>query len=152
MLEAHIDHSELKRLAEKLEKSPKVLKEAKRRAFQSSAPKLKSAVDTQIGGSGRVRDWQGARVGSKGGYAAVSPKARTYAQDHQGRPTKYAVGYVTNAINNGHRTRRGKLGFRSSARTIPGKRFYQQTQVQVEQVAQETAQQVVDTLVGHLEG
>lgn len=73
MQEAQIDTRELERLIEKLEQSPKVLSEAKRRAFEAAAPKLKALLDQEIGGTGRVRDWQQSYVGSKGGYAAVRP-------------------------------------------------------------------------------
>lgn len=152
MQEAHIDHSQLERLVERLEQSPQVLKEAKRQAFQAAAPKLKAVVDTQIGGSGKVRSWQGAHVGSKGGYAAVRPRAKTYAEDARGRKTKYPVGYVTNAINSGHRAPRNKAGYRTSGRTVPGKGFYEAAQAKAEQVAQEATGQIVQALTDHLGG
>ena len=68
--EAHIDYSEVARLVEKLTKAPQVLKEAKRQAFEAAAPRLLSAVQFEIGGSGRVRSWQEKYVGSKGGVSA----------------------------------------------------------------------------------
>lgn len=152
MQEAHIDKSELTRLIEKLEKSPQVLKEAKRQAFEAAAPRLLSVVQYEIGGTGRVRSWQEAYVGSGGGYAAARPRAKTYAEDRAGRSTKYAVGYVTNAINSGHRTPRNKAGYRTSGMTVAGKQFYQRVQAQVGQVVKETAEQIVQTLIDHLEG
>lgn len=158
MIEARIDHSELTRLAEKLSKSPKVLKEAKRQAFQAAAPRLKSALDAQIGGTGEVQGWQGAYVGSKGGYAAARPMAGTYTEATKKKGHKYAVGYVTNAINSGHRfpppsgRKYYKPKIRSGAMTVPGKHFYQRAQAQADKVAQETVQQVVDALIEHLEG
>lgn len=152
MQEAHIDKSELTRLIEKLEKSPQVLKEAKRQAFEAAAPRLLSVVQYEIGGTGRVRSWQEAYVGSGGGYAAARPRAKTYAEDRAGRSTKYAVGYVTNAINSGHRTPRNKAGYRTSGMTVAGKQFYQRAQAQVGQVVKETAEQIVQTLIDHLEG
>lgn len=80
MQEAHLDHSELDKLVEKLAKSPQIIKEAKRQAFEAAAPKLKALVQREIGGSGKVRGWQEAYVGSKGGYAAVRPMADTYVE------------------------------------------------------------------------
>lgn len=162
MQEVHIDHSELTRLAKKLEQSPEILKEAKRQAHTAAAPKLLAAVHSEIGGSGRVRDWQGAYVGSGGGYAAARPKAETYAESH-GRQTfeerkekphpTYAVGYITNAINNGRRAPRDKFGYRATAGiVVAGKQFYQRAQARAEQVAQETAEQIVRALTDHLEG
>lgn len=152
MTETSIDSSELKELIDRLEGAPAAIKAAKKQAISSAATKLKSIVDQEVGGSGKVRNWQGKYVGSLGLYAAVRPKAETYATDHQGRPTKYAVGYVTNAINSGHRFPLSKLGYRSRAGKVPGKQFYQRAQVQAEQVAQETAQQIVQALTDHLGG
>ena len=158
MQEAHIDHSELDRLVEKLAQAPQVLKEAKRQAFETAAPKLKATVDSEIGGSGKVQDWQGAYVGSKGGYAAVRPKEKTYIET-RGRqkhfragPKKYAVGYVTNAINNGHRSPRNTWGYRTNAKVVAGKQFYQRAQDKAGTIARETAEQIVQTVVEHLEG
>lgn len=162
MIEVHVDRSEITRLAERLEQAPQVLAKAKRQAFEAAAPKLKAVVDREIGGGGRVRSWQEKYVGSGGGYAAVRPKAKTYAESRgmqtfdesrtdRPRP-RYAVGYLTNAINNGHRVRADKWGYRRSARTVPGKRFYQRAQEQAETVAQEAAEEIVQALAAHLEG
>lgn len=158
MQEVRVDHSELTRLVEKLEQSPQMIQEAKRRAFEAAAPKLKALVEREIGGSGKVRSWQEKYVGSKGGYAAVRPKADTYAET-KGRqsgfrrgPKRYAVGYITNAVNSGHRTPRDKWGYRSSAGTIPGQRFYQRAQEQVEMVAQEAVNEIAQALTDYLEG
>lgn len=158
MQEVQIDHSELDRLVEKLAKSPQVLREAKRQAMEAAAPKLKQALDAQIGGSGKVRSWQETYVGPKGGYAAVRPKAKTYAEikgkqtGFRAPPKKYAVGYITNAVNSGHRFPRDKLGYRGSVGTVPGREFYQQAQAQAGSVAQEAAAQIVQTLTEHLGG
>ena len=159
MLEVHIDKSELDRLVGKLEQAPQVLAQARRQAHEAAASKLKEAVQREIGGSGRVRSWQEGYVGSGGGYAAARPLAKTYAESHgkqifssphdKPHPT-YAFGYITNAINNGHKARAGKLGFRSNP--VHGKGFYQRAQAQAEQVAQEAAGQIVQALMAHLEG
>lgn len=151
MLEAQIDRSELERLVEKLERSPKVLAQAKRQAFEAAAPKLLSTVRSEIGGSGKVQRWQEAYVGSKGGYAAVRPKARTYAEVTK-NGKQYAVGYVTNAINSGHKYPSTRMGYRSRAGTVPGKRFYPRAQDQAETVAREAAEQIVQALTDHLGG
>ena len=152
MQEARIEHSALDRFAEKLEQAPQVMKEAKRHAFQAAAPRLLAAVRTEIGGSGKVQRWQGAYVGSKGGYAAARPRAKTFAEDRRGRETKYAVGYVTNAINSGHGPPRNKAGYYASTRRVAGKQFYQRAQARAEDVAQETGQQIIQALKDHLEG
>ena len=158
MLEVRIDHSDLGRLVEKLERSPQVLQKAKRQAMEAAALKLLSAVRTEIGGNGKVQRWQDAHVGSKGGYAAVRPKAKIYIET-KGKQSgfragqkKYAVGYVTDAVNSGHRTPRNKLGYRTSAGVIAGKEFYQRAQAQAETVARDAAQQITQTLTDHLGG
>lgn len=158
MQEARIDHSQLDRLAEKLAEAPEIITRAKREAIEAAAPKLKALVDEAIGGSGKVRSWQGTYVGSKGGYAAVRPRKETYLET-KGRqrgaragPKRYAVGYVTNAINQGHRPPRNTAGYYTSSRRVPGKQFYQRAQAEAEQVAQETGEQIVQALMDHLEG
>lgn len=153
-----IDDSDLQALIERLEKSPETVKRAKAAAFKRAAPKLKTLIDSEIGGTGRVKSWQEARVGDLGGYAAVGPKARTYAQDRRGNPTKYAVAYVTRAINNGHRfpglrgggekTRR----YRITAGKVPGLHFYDRAQTRAPEIARQTAEEIVAEVVGELEG
>lgn len=151
-MDAHVDCRELERLVQRLEQSPQVLREARRQALEEAAPRLKGLVDREIGGTGRVRGWQAQAVGSGGGYAAVRPKAGTYAQDRRGRPTKYTVGCVTGAVNSGHRVRPDRFGYRRSARTVPGKHFYQRAQAQAGQVAQQAAEEILQALADHLEG
>lgn len=155
-MEARIDATALKELEEKLAESPEIIKAAKRRAFEAAAPKLKNAVDSAIGGSGKVQSWQGSRVGSKGGYAAVSPRAKTYVETKSGKT--YSVGQITNAIDKGHAIRRQsgrnakyrprvQVGFR-----VPGKQFYAAARQQVDAIAQQAVAQVGEELTKHLEG
>ena len=100
MIEAKIDSTDLDQLLKKLSDSPGVVKAARQKAFEDAAPKLKQALDAAIGGTGKVQSWQEQSVGSRGGYAAVRPKKQTYTQTN-GKGKRYAVGYVTNAINTG---------------------------------------------------
>ena len=157
-MDAKFDVSALEGFAERLEQAPGVLKKAKRQALETAALRLQSAVQYEIGGSGRVRDWQGSFVGTKGGYAAARPKKETYIET-KGRqkgfragPKKYAVGYVTNAINSGHRKPKNAWGYRTSAGTVAGKHFYEAAQAPAEQVGKEAADQVAQALIDHLEG
>lgn len=155
MIEAKLDTSELNRLVEKLDQSPEVIKTAKREAFETAAGKMKQALDSRIGGTGKVRGWQEQHVGSKGGYAAVRPMAKTYTD----KSNRYAVGYVTNAINAGHKfpspsgkNQRYVPRIKSGRQNVPGKQFYEATQSEVKQIAQESVNQVAETLKQHLEG
>lgn len=158
MIEVNIDASEVKRLADLLEQSPAVIEAAKREAIAAAAPKMKAIVDQEIGGSGRVKSWQGQYVGSGGLYAAVRPKKETYVETKgkqkgwRAGPKKYAVGYITNAINNGHRTPRNKWGYRTSGKTIKGKEFYQRASTRLGQVAEEASENIGKALVTHLTG
>ena len=162
-MEIKLDASELDKLIEKLDRSPEVLREARRAAFEAAAPRLKSALDRRIasliGDSHRkVRGWQDQFVGSKGGYAAVRPKRDAFTDPTPGGHT-YAVGYVTNAINSGHRypgqgvrktAKAGKTDTFTSGR-VEGRYFYEYAQPDVDAIARETAQQVVGNLVKFLE-
>lgn len=154
MIQAKLDTGELNRLTEKLDQSPEVIKQAKREAFETAAGKVKQALDGRIGGTGKVRSWQEQYVGSKGGYAAVRPAANTYTD----KSRRYAVGYVTNAINSGHKfpspsgkNQRYKPRIVSGRQNVPGKQFYEATQSEVEQIAQEAVNQVAEILKQHLE-
>ena len=151
MLEVNIEASEVTRLAKLLEQSPAVIETAKREAIAAAAPKMKAIVDQEISGSGKVRGWQGQYVGSKGLYAAVRPRAKTYTEATKGGK-RYAVGYVTNAINSGHRFPSTKMGYRSHAGTVPGRQFYQRAQEQGTTVARQAAQEIVDALAEHFGG
>ena len=160
MQQATIDSSDLSRLIEKLEKSPEVLAKAKRQAVEQAAPKLKQLVDKEIGGTGKVRSWQGQYVGSKGGYAAARPKAKTYTEPSK-TGKRYAVGAVTNAINRGHRypgqgardadSTRGKTR-KYITGLVKGRYFYEKAQDSVEGIAQKAADQVLQELKKYLGG
>lgn len=157
MIEASIDSRDIDRLVEKLTKSLNIIREAKRKAFEEAAPQLKQAVDTAIGGTGKVRSWQAQYVGSKGGFAAVRPKAKTFTEIN-GRGKRYAVGAVTNAIDSGHRfpapsgrDKHYRPRIKSGRQSVAGRQFYQQAEAQVPEIAQLAAQKVVDALVEHLE-
>ena len=158
MQEIQIDKSELERLISKLDAAPGVLREAKKKAIAVTAPKLKQTVDAKIGGTGKVQGWQGQFVGTKGGYAAVRPKAKTYT-DPTKKGKRYAVGYVTNAINSGHRfpspsgkVKRYKPRIKSGRMNVPGKKFYEAVGAQVPHIAQEAGEQIIQELMNHLEG
>lgn len=75
----------------------------------------------KIGGTGKVQSWQQKYMGSGGGYTAVRPAANTY--DRSGN----AVGYVTNAIEGGHRVRTGRGPSRAKMQRVSGKWMYRST-------------------------
>lgn len=156
MIEVNVDASEVKRLAELLEQSPQVIETAKKEAIAAAAPKMKAIVDEEIGGTGKVRSWQGQYVGSKGLYAAVRPKKETWTEASKKKKHRYAVGYVTNAINSGHRfpSPSGRKGYKpkilSGSMTVHGKLFYQRASVRLGRVAEEAATNVCHAVTSHL--
>ena len=158
MIEVTVDASEVKRLADLLERSPAVIKSAKKEAIAEAASKMKAIVDQEIGGTGKVKSWQGRYVGSKGLYAAVRPKAKTFAENRKGQPTRYAVGYVTNAINSGHRfpSPSGRKGYKprikSGKMNVSGKLFYQRASIRLGEIAEDAATSVCLAVTSHLTG
>ena len=154
---------QIDRLVKKLEKSPEIMAKAKRAAFEDAAPEAKRLVDSSIatsleGNVGKVQRWQEAYVGSKGGYAAVRPKANTWTEATKKAGHRYAVGAVTNAIVSGHRfpSPSGRKYYKSrvkiAALRVPGRPFYAEVQSKIENLAKRTAEKVANDLMKHLEG
>lgn len=108
-------------IARKLENSGEQLHEIRRQALDEAGDKLLGAVRGKIGGTGKVQSWQQKHLGSGGGYVAVRPAAKTY--DRSGE----TVGYVTNAIEGGHKVRTGRGPSRAKMQRVPGKRMYGRT-------------------------
>ena len=154
MTEFRLTVDGLKELTEKLDSAPKAISEAKRQLFEDAAPLMKRAVDTAVGGVGKVQSWQQARVGSKGGYAAVSPKAKTFTEIN-GKGKRYAVGYVTNSIDSGHKfpPPSGKAGYRPRIRScrmrVEGRHFYRRARQELPQIAEQAAKRLTDALREH---
>lgn len=133
---------DLKRLAEEL---PEMRREAHERLSKQMLAEVRKDLSQRAGEStGTVAGWQEAYVGTKGGYAAVRPKANT---NHKG----YAVGYITNAIENGHAIPRpsGKWKHyraRIKHRYVIGIKFYNQASSKLEKMAIEEANSLADNI------
>lgn len=112
------------------------LPNVKREALERAGREALQAVRTRIGGRGKVQRWQELHMGSRGGYAAVRAVAGQY--DAHG----YAVGYVTNAIESGHRSG----GRNGSDRRVPGKEMYKRTQGDAEALAAKSAKEIEDAM------
>lgn len=115
--------------------------------------------DVQRGfGNGEVAGWQDAVVGSGGGYAAVRAKKETFTQNgERGKP--YAVGYVTNAIDSGHKQGKGRFvpglkpqswrsekqpyGARLKADRVAGKGVYAGARQRAERIAYQATERFV---------
>ena len=148
---------------DKLEKSwgdlLKRFPEEKRRVLEEIGTELLSRVRREIGGEGKVSGWQEAHMGSGGGYVAIRPRANTYQTTQNGN--RYAVGYVTNSIEGGHRTggqRPGPKanGYRYRPRykkaATPGKWFYEAVRRQLDGLTQQELDELTRLIVVGLEG
>ncbi len=137
----------------------KLLKEfpAKRREFlERMGQQLLADVRREIGGEGKVAGWQEKHMGSRGGYVAIRAAAKTYQTTMGGK--RYAVGYVTNAIENGHRVRtpavRGAKGYRSRAEkaAVPGRWFYQTVRQRLDGLDDREVEALMELIQTGLEG
>lgn len=115
---------------------------------------LKDEVDGAISGTvadreGRIKDWQEQRVGSKGGYAAISP-----ARSPSG---KNGAGAITNYLESGHVIRRpggGAHRYKPRIKTVfvSGRHFYSAARGRIEPRAIALIEEFANKLVEELEG
>lgn len=119
---------------------------------------LLTEVRERIQGTGTVQSWQSYHLGGKKGYVAVRAKADTYKRTSGGK--QYAVGYVTNAIEGGHKHRRPspkkKAGYhyRPRIRTAAAsaRRFYDQVRGRMESMGQAELERLAQGIISRLEG
>ena len=137
----------------------KTFPEEKRRMLQGIGKDLLQQVRREIGGEGKVAGWHEAHMGSGGGYVAVRARAREFQTTQSGK--RYAVGYITNAIEGGHRTA-GRhsgpkaKGYRYRPRdkipAVPGRWFYADVRERLESMTQDDIRELLGTIVDGLEG
>ena len=141
---------ELTAFAQKLDNVLPRLRTARHAALEEAGEQMLSTVRGRIGGSGKVQRWQEKHMGSGGGYVAV--RARANVQDENG----YAVGYVTNALESGHRQEPGRyvpaIGRKLTRDRIPGKYMYSQSARDLERIARSAAERIEDAMGHCLEG
>ena len=130
----------------------------KRELLEELGRSLLEDVRGEIGGSGTVQGWQERYIGSKNGYTAIRAKAKTYKATAGGK--QYAVGYVTNAIEGGHKHRRPSAqrrdGYRYRPRinvpAVPCKHFYAAVRSTLGNVGQQEVQALAAEIARRLEG
>lgn len=155
---ANIDLTELDKLMQRLNAILEDFPGERRRMMERLGPVLLQEVRSALGPSDKVAGWQEQYVGSGGGYVAIRPKADTYQVTKGGR--RYAAGYVTNAIEGGHRVppKRGSAreGYRYRPRgkvaAVPGKWFYDAVRQRLPAVAEREAQALLAELEARLGG
>lgn len=116
---------------ELLEKFP----EMRRKYHEEVAKETQDLVKGGFG-NGKVASWQEKHVGSKGGYSAVRPMAKTYYAN-------YAVGYITNSVTSGHRTRpASQKRHRPRTNYVSGKHVYIDKEVTARIMAERKAEEM----------
>jgi hypothetical protein len=153
-------------LADQLDSCPAVIAAAKKEAYQEAVREMKSLLDANIGGGGKVKSWQTTRTGSRQGYAAVSPQAKRYTDPTRKEGHVYAVGAVTNAIESGHKFPSptgknkkyadGKKKYQgriaSGRQKVPGLFFYERASQQMDAIVESAVKKVEEAAIRHLEG
>ena len=109
---------------------------------------LKSLGSRAKSNTGKVAGWQESVVGTLGGYAAMRPR--------KGKNGKYAYGYITNALENGHaisRPRNNRKGYRAQIkkRYVLGLHFYERAKPFAEKRAIDGANRLADTIKQKME-
>ena len=152
---------ELSTLDEILDNWDRLLREypaMKRELLEEIGQKMLSDVRDALGASEHVGGWQERYLGSRNGYAAVRAKAKTYKVTAGGK--QYAVGYVTNAIESGHKHRRPsqmkRAGYtyrpRINYASVPGKHFYASVRGRLGSMGRDELARFAQEIAGRLEG
>lgn len=150
-----ISFDEVEQVTERFAAVLQAFPEGRRQVAAEIAAALLANVRGRIGGAGKVQTWQESSVGTKAGYAAVRP-ASGKAEDGKGQTTRHSKGYVTGAINLGHRTR-GPTGkskryrYRGRMASVPGKEFYEAAGAETDAVAWAAAEALVERLARTME-
>lgn len=135
-----------KNLDEMLKEAPEMRAELHRRV----GVKIKEALDVSISGTisdreGKVRGWQIVAVGSGGGYVAIRPKG----SKEGGEVGPNGPGAITNYLSAGHSVRKPsgrakRYTPRGRMLVVRGRKFYQATDAQAQQIALAEAQKLAD--------
>ena len=149
-----VDTSGLDQLMERWDALLNQFPAAKRQLLARIGPEMLARVRQEIGGTGKVAGWQALYQGSGGGYAAVRPRRDTWQTTKSGR--RYAVGYITNAIEGGHRhgNPRGGAGYRPRVHVaaVPGRWFYDAVRQELPDMAEADVRALTELIVDGLEG
>lgn len=149
-----VEFAQLEKLCDDIDDACRCFPNYKRETHGAIADALERDVfeniNTYLGDTnGKVKSWQVAVVGSGGGYAAVHAKPKTYHDD-------YAVGHITNALENGHKIRKpsGKAKQykpRIRVSKVDGYKFYADTRRDAPEIAVEIAEKKLDEYLGEFD-
>lgn len=133
--------------------------EKKRQILEELGQRILWDVRQEIGGQGNVAGWQERYIGSHRGYMAVRAKADTFVTYKNGN--RYAVGHITNAIENGHdprppkgqeRANRPKHRPRENVERVHGLMFYSSVRYRLKHADLSEMRQLMAEIVQGLEG
>lgn len=152
-----VDLLELEDLARELNELLVQFPEERKKLHDQIAVLAKKEVDAQIVASGindangKVRGWQEHRVGSGGGYAAVS------AVKGVGLVGSNSPGAITNYLESGHRIRppSGEAKrYKPNIKTpyVEGRHFYEEARWSVEAMVINLVEEFADDLARRMEG
>lgn len=151
----NLDREKMRRFVRYWDRLLEVVPEARREAVEEAGQAVKRSLNTQIQradlssweAKGRVSSWQQIRLGSRGGWAAVSPKkGAVYSWDRRasfgGRARQHTwagkpvtARQVTTWLERNHGVRPG--GY------VSGRRFYTATKDDAQKIALKAADRVL---------
>lgn len=151
---ATVDTTSLDRLVESWDALVQRFPQEKRSALAALGDELLRQVRGEISGTGKVAGWQVPHMGDRGGYVAVRAKADEYQTTKSGK--RYAVGYITNAFEGGHKIRKpqGGKGYRPRIKVaaVPGRWSYDAVRRQLTGMSQEDVDALMTIITDGLEG
>lgn len=154
-----VDYSAVDHILDGWDRLLKDYPDMKRELLENVGDRMLSDVQQRIGGSGKVQGWQDTYVGSRLGYVAARAKAETYQTTRHG--TRYTVGYITNAIENGHKNRRPQQrespGYhytkgRIKTAAAAGKHFYAGARQEIGRLGGAELRRMAEEIARRLEG
>jgi len=173
----NLEREQLRRFVQYWDRLMEAVPEARREAVEEAGVAVKRALDAQIQradlssgeAKGRVRSWQDLRIGSRGGYAAISPGRETVyswdkranfggrARQHTWNGKPVTARQVTTWLEQGHgtgttgrmetsrlkggRTRQRKARWGSGY--VAGRKFYADTRDDALEIALKAADKVL---------
>lgn len=164
MRRATLERQQMDRFSRYWEKLYQAIPDARRQAAQAMGDAVRQDLVTNIqaaelesGAKGAVRSWQTVRLGSRGGYAAVSPaKGTVMSRDrrksgwrmrqHTYKGKAVTARQVTRWLERGHGTRnRGGAGY------VKGRQFYSWTRTKAWEHARQAADRVLSAIADEVE-
>ena len=176
---ATLDRRMVEKFNQYWEKLYRVVPEARAQAVKAMGEAAQRQLNAQIGkadleadAKGTVQSWQELRLGSGGGYAALSPQK---GNPSGGRPKSWhgkavTVKQVTKWLERGHgarkpdpqkayawstarknRSRRSGLNTATGLRYVKGRMFYSWTKLKVGELALKAAEQTLSTIADEVD-